>query len=84
MVSNLKTREQLPRPSMASLLTQEPKDLDHANRFFEDARQKMENTLEYDPYYKTAQPTYSHKKDIAYKVTSAPFTKMPLPEDTAP
>ena len=66
---------------MESLLTQEPKDLDHKNRFFEDMRKKMGETLEYDPRYESpTKPVYQDKKDIAYKVTSREFLKMPQPQ----
>jgi len=47
-VSNMNTKSQLPKPDMQSLLTQEPTNLDHRNRFFEDTRKKLNEMVEYD------------------------------------
>ena len=61
---------------MQSLLTQEPTNLDHKNRFFEDQKKKLNQVLEFDATGEQ-EPTYSDKKDIATKVTSREFIKMP-------
>ena len=81
-VSNAKAREQLPRPTMETLLTQNAASLDHENRFFEDTRKRMGEMLVYD--YGHGQPQYSDKKVLASKVTSREFIKMPKAEVPVP
>lgn len=43
-VANQSTREQLPRPTMATITTQKSHNLDHNNRFFEDNLNVVEAT----------------------------------------
>ena len=51
-VSNVKAREQLPRPTMATITTQNPSSLDHSNRFYDDNRRKLEEMVAYgEPEY---------------------------------
>ena len=64
-------KEDLPRPNMQTLLTQNPKNLDHENRFFEDNKKRMNAMLVYDMAQE--QPQYSDKKQLASKVTSREF-----------
>ena len=75
-------KEDLPRPTMDTLLTQNPASLDHKNRFFEDTKKKLQETLVYD--YAQEKPQYSDKKQLASKVTSREFIEMPKPEVKPP
>ena len=82
-VSNMNTRSELPKPDMQSLLTQEPSNLDHRNRFFEDQKKKLKEVLDFD-IVGNQEPIYSDKKQLATKVTSGAFTRMPESNIKAP
>jgi len=69
-------KEDMPRPTLSTLLTQNSKSLDHENRFFEDTKKRMNETLIYTEEVR-AQPQYSDKKALASKVTSREFIQMP-------
>ena len=64
-------REEMPRPTMATLTTQNPKSLDAANRFFEDNKRRMQAIAMYDMAQE--RPQYSDKKQLATKVTNREF-----------
>ena len=72
----------LPKPSMATLLTQNPASLDHDNRFFEDNKSKLQDMMMYD--YTQEKPQYSDKKELASKVTKRQFIQMPTPDIRPP
>ena len=68
-------KEQLPKPTLETLLTQNPASLDHENRFYEDNKRKIASVLIYDDQAK-ANPEYGDKKSICNKVTSRDFIKV--------
>ena len=41
-------REELPRPSIETLLTQKPANLDHENRYFSDTKKMLGEFVVYD------------------------------------
>ncbi len=75
-------KEDMPRPDVQTLLTQNPPSLDHKNRFFEDNKKRLNKMLVYD--YAQDEPQYSDKKELASKVTVREFIKMPDVEAPMP
>lgn len=74
-VSNVNTKDQLPRPTMETITTQKPHDLDHENRFFADNLKTTEVFGDKTLLAKNASP----KKPTGY--TPKQYTKVANPKD---
>ncbi len=75
-------REELPRPTMETLLTQKPASLDYKNRFFQDNKKVLKEyvVLDHRMAQEEAEPEYHDKKELASKVTSRDFIKVQGPQ----
>ena len=76
-------REELPRPSIETLLTQKPANLDHENRYFSDTKKMLGEFVVYDEAAQE-KPQYSDKKDLAGKVTNREFIRIQKKEIVPP